>query len=603
LKLYRNSLRNKLIIFLLCSIIIPISTSIIISYMYTKETVRQESIQENTKLIYQGSTNLLNYLNRINQTSLLIYSDPRAENSLYKKITESNGNELAEAQEIERNLLFIYNTIEEIHSIHLYIARVDQSFRVAYDLARNTSGQTYVPSIGQGKDIRLEHTHISHQYGFDNKYSFDNPKNVISLHRKILESPTPNILGTFSIDIKTDVIAEISEMLYTEGQEEFYILDQEGGIIYSSEPYDTGSSLQEDWTVELLSLSSTTGNYEFTNDQFMGIHVYEKLSTPYMNWTIVKRIPFEHLYQNARQLAFINSLVIVLFLIVAVAATLYISFRFTTPIKQLIRYINKIETGQLDAGLDVNRSDEIGILAKRFHQMMQKLNHLIMREYRLEIANKTNQLKTLQAQVNPHFMNNALQSIGTLALQNNDKKVYSLISSLGKMMHYNMNTNDTIVPLSKEIDHVKSYLALQQQRFNESLEFYIDVDQIARSISVPKMILQPLVENYFKHGFEPSEGTGELRITCKLVDELLEINVDDNGLGMEPLQLQTMQSQLNRPLNLIESQQSEHIGLINVLSRLKLYFNKESQITLSSNQPRGLKVKLHIPLNKGETVL
>ena len=163
-----------------------------------------------------------------------------------------------------------------------------------------------------------------------------------------------------------------------------------------------------------------------------------------MDWILVKRIPYETLYKDARQLTLINSLVVSLFLIIAVIAALYISFRFTNPIKQLIRYINKIESGNLDAEIDIDRTDEIGILAKRFHQLMQRINQLIMREYRLELASKTNQLKALQAQVNPHFMNNALQSIGTLALQHGDRKMYALISSLGKMMRYHMRADNRV---------------------------------------------------------------------------------------------------------------------------------------------------------------
>src|SRR5690606_12556233 len=100
---------------------------------------------------------------------------------------------------------------------------------------------------------------------------------------------------------------------------------------------------------------------------------------------------------------------------------------------------------------------------------MQRLNQLIMREYRLELANKTNQLKALQAQVNPHFMNNALQSIGTLALQHGDQKTYALISSLGKMMRYHMRADGRSVMLVEEIDYLRSYLALQRQRFGEDL--------------------------------------------------------------------------------------------------------------------------------------
>src|SRR5690606_23950938 len=145
----------------------------------------------------------------------------------------------------------------------------------------------------------------------------------------------------------------------------------------------------------------------------------------------------------------------------------YISYHITKPIKRLIQSIHTMQGGNLQTEIPINSRDEIGVLARRFRQLMNQINHLVLREYRLEIANKTNQLKALQAQVNPHFLNNALQSIGTLALKHKDREVYALISSLGKLMRYNMNAEETIVPLKKEIEHVAAYLELQKQRFGE----------------------------------------------------------------------------------------------------------------------------------------
>ncbi|WP_165861283.1 cache domain-containing sensor histidine kinase [Paenibacillus paeoniae] len=598
IQLIRGSLRNKLIVFLLFSIIIPITCSIIISYVYTKEAFKKESIQNNTKLIYQGSSNLLNYLDRLNQASLLIYSNPSITNSLYNIIlTGASG--FAYDKEIESNLLFIYNTTEEIHSIYLYLEKQDKSFRVANSLPRKMASQTYDPKFETGDHVRMDATHTSHHYGFNN--SFDTPENVISFHRQILNAPSPDIMGFISIDVTTEAIDKISSMLFNKGHEQFYIVDQTGGVIYSSEPNEASGRMNEDWVSEAINMPGQSGHYEYNSSSFKGIHMYQKVETPDVSWTIVKRVPYEYLYQNARMSTLINSLIITLFLVIAVIATVYISFRFTAPIKQLIRYISKIEIGQLDVHFDSNRTDEIGILSKRFRQMMQRINHLIIREYRWELSNKTQQLKTLQAQVNPHFMNNALQSIGTLALQHGDKKVYGLISSLGKMMRYTMNTNETFVPLKKEIDHVRSYLALQQQRFDGKQQFDIQADDDTLSIQIPKMIIQPLVENCFKHGFADSLTSDNLlMIACKLVDQnKLEITVEDNGVGIEEDRLKLIQSALNRPQHALDGQQSEQIGMMNVQSRLQLNSGKDAQMLVQPGSSGGLKVTLQIPLSEG----
>jgi two-component system, sensor histidine kinase YesM len=596
MKLFHNSLQNKLVLFLLFAIIIPILTSIIVTYNYTKSSVKQSYIEDNTTLLYQGSTNILNYLNRINQTSLLIYQDSRNERSLYK-IIEKNEISFADEQDMYVSMQYMMNALAEVKQIHIYMNKSEASYRFAYNLRRHNTGQSYAPAFPENEDIFMESTHMSHIYGI-NKFPFEIAEDVITIHRKILNQPTDEVLGSLSIDIKMNMLNEISEMLYASGEEQLYLLNYDGSTIYASDPLE--SSETHSWIDAILHATDQSGHLEYQDEAFNGIHLYRTISTSFAQWTLVKRVPYEHLYKNARQLTLINSLIVFSFLIVAVVATLYISFHFTSPIKQLIRYINKIEAGKLDAELDTQRTDEIGILSRRFHQMMQRLDQLINKEYRLELANKTNQLKALQAQVNPHFMNNALQSIGTLALQNNEKKIYSLISSLGKMMRYQMNTNEVLVPISAEIDYVKAYLDLQSQRFEEKLNFHIDVDEEAKRIEVPRMILQPIVENCFKHGFMKQNNVGDIHITAELAHpHELVVQVEDNGAGMEEKELAALQTRLNLTHSGVEG---NSIGLSNVLSRLRLYFDRNAFITLENKHPQGLKVTLSIPLKEGENV-
>ena len=598
----RSSLRYKLIVFLLASIVLPISISILITYLYTKESVKTYYVRENSSLIRQGAVNLINYMDRINEASLLIYNNLSDPNSMFQLIQNGSQSYLEE-REMYRILQLIANSVQEIEQIYLYSAAENISYRYAYNLLRSSPGQTHEPTLDPERDVRIEAVHRSHEYGIAKpKFPYHLEKDVFSFHRKITEAPTDRILGVISIDIRTDMIREIGEMLYTPGSEELYIFDDAGSVIFASEP----TALKDGelaWAQNILEREPERGSFHFEDAQFDGIHIYEKLSTPWMEWTMVKRIPYETLYRDARQLTLINSLVVSLFLIIAAIAALYISYRFTNPIKQLIRYINKIETGNMDADIDIHRTDEIGILAKRFHQLMQRINQLIIREYRLELASKTNQLKALQAQVNPHFMNNALQSIGTLALQNGDRKVYSLISSLGKMMRYHMRADSTSVPLSAELDYVRSYLALQRQRFDENLHYHIEADERAGAVRVPKMILQPLVENVFKHGIQPALGPGEINISCRMAEpSLLEIRVADNGAGMEEEERIRLQAVLDRTASALEPDGEEggRIGLINILSRLRLYFNDQVQMKLENRTPRGLRVTITIPLSEEE---
>ncbi|HEY0828634.1 MAG TPA: sensor histidine kinase [Bacilli bacterium] len=598
----KSSIRNKLIVLLLCATIIPISTSVIISYFFTKQSVQSEMIRSNSDLLFQGKTNINNYLDVLNQFSLSIYTDPRSGSfgSMFEIIEEGKTDYLSN-KEIYRYLQFLAASVGEIHQIYLYLAKANSShLYVNGNLTFGESDPKFHPKVEPGQ-VYVEPNHMSHNYGLHPRaFEIYPSKPVITFHRSIYDVPTGQFLGLLSIDIRMDRIDKIAQQLFKPDDEQLYIIDREGALIYSSEPNSSETLIQEEWVNELLQSKTSKGNITAESKSFRGIQIYDKMRTTYAEWTIVKRTPYHILFQNARQLALINTLVFIAFLIVAVAATLYISFRFTAPIKTLIGHITKIQTGNLHADIEMNRQDEFGILAKRFNSMMQTINNLILREYRLEISNKTNQLKMLQAQINPHFLNNALQSIGTLALHYKADKVYLLISSLGKMMRYGMDTNETVVPLAKEIDHVKAYLELQKQRFDEKLKITFNMDPSLSSVIVPKMILQPLVENYFKHGFDAGQKDGELRITCVETEAdagFLKIIIEDNGKGMNPERLTNIQGRLLGSAGVDLPELLDGIGLMNVLTRLRLYFNESAKMTIEPILPSGLKVTLWIPVS------
>lgn len=610
--MFRTSLRNKLIGLLLAATIIPIMTSITISYFYTKNTVLEESIQENMDLIALGKDNIENYLTVIEETSKSVYRFMNEPESLYG-IIERGGNKNIDNEEfsliyrtrIYGHLLNMYQSMSDISQIHLHTIAGNQSYLIARGRFRGPDTIPYTPPYPPGADkLRpfLEATHNSHTYGL--MWNIYRPStNVFSLHLPIIAAPSTNILGYLSLDVKTSELFKISNQLYRPDEENLYIIDKQGIVVFARNAELLGKPLMESWVPSVLHSGSESGYLEWnTKDKnnFTGIIFYDQIQSNYSEWTIVKMQPYSYLNRSANQITQINAIIAALFLIVVVAATLYISYHFTNPIKKLISSMNQIQSGNLNVNIEVKGNDELSILARRFNSMMQTITDLIMREYKLEIANKTNQMKAMQAQINPHFLNNALQSIGTLALHHQAPKVYSLISSLARMMRYGMNTNESIVPLSEEISHVKAYMELQKQRFNNKLNVVFDIEEDTLAVPVPKIILQPLVENVFKHSFEPLGESGEVRISSKWLNEQeLLLTVQDDGLGVEPGRLSELQRKLDRPSSQLKPEGQDNIGLINVLLRLRLHFSENARMILSNQQPRGFSVTLHIPYDSG----
>lgn len=594
----RGSIRNKLILFMLIATIIPIVTSIIVTYSYNIESVKKKALKENSNLLFQGKTNLTHYFSIIDQATLAAYSDYRVFNILQGGYQENNSDQKSD---LIRSVQLISRSAAEVVQVHLNLARSSEHFLYTYErffsYPKGDASAEPKP-VFAGYQSYMEPTHPSHDYGV-NYFPKSDPLLVFTLHRPVYNVPDTEQLGLLSVDVKLDFIDRVSKQLFDSQNEELYILSENGVVVYSSSQEEWGKTLEQDWVAHVLSQEEEHGTFEWKADGFSGMNIFEKIATPYMNWTLVKQIPYSNLYESARELARINVGVFSLFLIIAIAATVLISIRFTAPLRALISTINKIQAGQLNVEIDVRGKDEIGVLARRFRLMMQTINELILREYALQLANKTNELKALQAQINPHFLNNALQSIGTLALQHQESRIYTLIASLGKMMRYHMNTDKTVVPLQQEIEYVKSYLELQQQRFERRLQVEIQVQPEVQLLLLPKMTLQPIVENFFKHGYDSTQG-GRLLLECGLAEsEVLRIAVTDNGKGMEQRELAALQEQLEQdPSRLREEAGS--IGLYNVIARIKLYFNERARMDISGVEPSGLRVELYIPLNEGE---
>lgn len=177
-----------------------------------------------------------------------------------------------------------------------------------------------------------------------------------------------------------------------------------------------------------------------------------------------------------------------------------------------------------------HENDEIRSLMDSFEKLMDSLQEHAIQKYELKLAYTKAELRTMQAQINPHFIYNVIQCFATNALKDRNVKQYQMISSFGQMLHYAMVLEPSMVPIEKEIDYVKRYVALQQMRFEQELLFEYEADSRAAEIKIPKMTIQPLIENAITHGYLLKKTDGAIQLKLRLTDESLHIVVRDNGV-------------------------------------------------------------------------
>lgn len=600
------SIRTKLIAFMLIATTLPLLASISMTFIQTKTALREQAVEENKRLIYQASTNLNNYVDNVARASLAVYNDP----NFLRNLAKIPGDYRAVA-EVYTTLQTIRTAVPDVFQLYLHSFAANQSTLITNPFPKREerkqaySGSLHGKTGGDSPDIWVESAHMSHTYGFKAASPDDPARTVITLHRVIKDIPSTERLGVLAIDLNMNTIAAICGRLYDPTKEQIYVVDGQNQIIYQgrSEVNHT-DALREETASELniaRSGAGTAQNVAGHFEQDRSMYVYQQLGSTYADWTIVKQIPNETLYARATTLTWNNAMIAIAALVLVIVATLFISIRITGPLKQLMRYMNQIQAGRLHVDIHLSSRDEFGVLARHFRDMMDTVNNLILREYRLEIANKTNQLKALQAQIHPHFLYNTLQSIGTLALQQQGQRAYTLLSSLSKMLRYSMR-DQTCVTLREEAEHARLYLELQQERFGDRLEVDLDFAEDTLSVEMPRMTLQPLIENYFKHGADIQPGKGHISLSSRRInDHWIEIELNNNGPSIPEDKLLEIRRWLHpnhtsTGLATQESDGSESIGLRNVIRRLQLNSHPGHSATLeiSNGEPNGVKIRVKL---------
>ncbi len=314
---------------------------------------------------------------------------------------------------------------------------------------------------------------------------------------------------------------------------------------------------------------------------------------------ILQLVPAGVIASPLRQTLLVGLLAAVSGLLGALGLSLLFTRIVSKPIVQLAEKMQHVTIREYSAKeSDGLRSDEIGLLEDSFHLMIVRNQELIVQQFQTKIEKRSAQLRALQAQINPHFLYNTLQSIGGMALKKSAPEIYGVTVDLSDILRYSLSFSKEMVPLKEEIRYLDSYLSIQNQRFGNRIKVNQDIDPECLHILIPKLILQPMVENSLEHGLAEKPGTWELSLRARMVNEGdMLLSITDNGLGINPERLQYIREELNKGAeNAIAA--GAHIGLNNVNSRIRLKFGAAYGVTIESDPGEGTAVTLLIRATK-----
>ncbi|MBO4889740.1 MAG: sensor histidine kinase [Lachnospiraceae bacterium] len=272
--------------------------------------------------------------------------------------------------------------------------------------------------------------------------------------------------------------------------------------------------------------------------------------------------------------------------------SIFLPKSFTKPITDLVTVTDRVSRGDLAARSRNDSLDEVGELSKSMNQMIDKINELLSQITKEQIRIREAELELLQSQINPHFLYNTLDTIIWLAEGGDEKRVVGMVKSLSAFFRTSLSRGRDIITIREELLHAKSYLEIQQFRYQDILEYEINVPEEFNEYTIPKITIQPLVENALYHGIKNKRGGGRITIDAKRQGDDFVISVSDNGIGMS-------EERLAEVIDGLTGQQpsdSAIYGLYNVNERIRLKFGDKYGITLHSVFGQGSTCNILLPM-------
>jgi len=430
------------------------------------------------------------------------------------------------------------------------------------------------------------------QYIDDNE---EFPIRKLSLVRQV-NFPETHTTGVLVVALDQE---ELNRMLRQEPFETL-IADERGVIVAAKNPALVGSTLNDlDYGVNLNEQGKGAHKLDIHGESSYMIvdQLMPEAGTSMLK--IVSIFDTASIMEDANKVSFIGLLIIFLVLIIALFFVYIVSFLTTNRLLQLSRQFNRVALGNMSVMSRIDGNDEIGQLSRQFNYMVDSIKQLMAQivekteqNNALELAQREIKLKMMASQINPHFLFNALESIRMNAHMKGDKEIANVVRLLGKLMRKNLEVGREKTQLKEEIEMVRSYLEIQKFRYEDRLNFEVNVEPLAESVLIPPLVIQPLVENAVVHGVEGRIEGVYVKLSVEIIGTELQVTVQDDGIGMTEERLAEVIQSIVNP----EEPARQRIGLRNVHQRLFLSYGEDHGLIISSEYEKGTKITFTVPL-------
>lgn len=585
---------NKLILLFTSIIILVVASLTIISYQILQKESVDNSISSTTNNLLLVNRNLEGYLKGIEQLSLPQIRYGELNNALIHEETD-----FASRIYLEDYLLELYFSRKDLETISLYLVDRQKYYSVTkenYNITVRTGSIPAIEDMPWYKQALNSPSNSIYQSfvgpASATGYAIDTSRSFMAYHRvlRTIATRQPQAILSFYFN-KSAVNDILKDVPFNEGQHLLF-LSPDDEVFYTDD-LDYYSKVKSAGYIERLP-PAPTGRVTWEQGDRKDLVVY---NAGEMGWKLIKPVPYKQIYEAATTTRNLSFMIGLLFLLLSVVLVTFTSNAITRPLKKLSHQMRRFSSGDFDAEAEVLGRDEIAYLSRHFNQMVKRTNDLINERYKMKLVEKNAILKALEAEINPHFLYNALQAISTKALKNDRYDIADMIDSLAMTLRYSISGKD-VVFAREELKHIERYLGLQKARFGNRLQVAYDWDESLMELQLPKLSIQTLVENAIKHALEKVSSTITITITARMEPTHFSITVQDDGPGFVSGKLEEVLQSFQGGWG-ERDQHNESIGLVNLNARLKLLYGENAELRIRTDGS-GTAMEMRLPRGSGQ---
>lgn len=521
------------------------------------------------QLVNQVNSNIEYYLKSTKEVSNLL------EKNIYL-------NENIPNNKLKDQMNVIQNIREDIASVAVFSDKgeliIESPSLALKDKVDIVNQDWFKSAINKSDNIKFSLPHV--QNLFNGKHDW-----VVSLSRGIYYyRGTKRVRGVLLVDMNYSTIGQLCQNISIGKRGYIYIVDSDNNIIYHPQQQLINIGLKSEKREDYL------GSYVEDSDE--GKKLVTIKTVNYTNWKVVAVAYMSEISDFKKTSIDFIGWIFFVCIILIIFIFGFISAKISHPIKQLEESMKKVEAGEFNIYIDVKGEDEVERLATAFNLMIFKVRELMGQIVIEQEAKRKTELDALQAQINPHFLYNTLDSIVWMAENGKNDGVITMVSSLAKLFRISISRGKNIISVKEEIEHAKNYLIIQKIRYKNKFKFEIIVQKDVLECKTTKLILQPLIENSIYHGIEYMVDEGLIRITVSNTNGKLLYEVYDNGLGIDPEKLKHLLEYR------VKTDSGSGVGVKNVHERIQIRYGMDYGLEIQSEIEEGTTIKIWLPLIK-----